>query len=56
MENNKDGNFFNLSIEEIEEAVARLYKDFAETDIEVIKNQYLSLAEYWGRVLRNMRR
>ena len=55
MENNGNGNLFNLSIEEIEKGIIELRKDSAGTNVKVIKNQYLALAEYWEGVSEKMR-
>ena len=52
MENN--GNFFNFTREEIEEIIVRIFEEFARTDIEIIKNQYLANVEYWEGVLQKM--
>ena len=54
MENN--GNFFNLTEEEIRGAIIRIFEEFARTDVEVIRNQYLAHVKYWEEVLREIKR
>lgn len=54
MENNKDGNLFNLSKKEIEKGIERFYEDSENADSEIMSNQYLAHAEYWEGVLQNM--
>lgn len=52
MKNN--GNFFNLTKKEIEEIIVRIFEEFARTDIEIIRDQYLAHAKYWEEVLHKM--
>ena len=49
-----NGNLFNESPEKIRERIKFCLKYFAETDVEIIKKQYLAHAEYWEGVLQNM--
>ena len=56
MDNNKDGNLFNLSIREIREGVARFRKESEDTKNKIMSDQYLAHAEYWEGVLHKMRR
>ncbi|MCK5475463.1 MAG: hypothetical protein KAI71_02685 [Candidatus Pacebacteria bacterium] len=53
MENN--GNFFNFTKEEIEEVIVRIFEEFAGTDVEIIRNQYLAHVEYWEGVLQKIK-
>lgn len=53
MENN--GNFFNFTKEEIKEVIVRIFEEFARTDVEIIRNQYLAHAEYWEGVLHKIK-